>query len=53
MSKSVQTQNELTDQEKILYRELDKGINDMENGHTVPHVEAMKQIRERINSYGI
>ena len=29
-------------------RELDKGIDDMENGNTILHEEAMRQIRERL-----
>jgi predicted transcriptional regulator len=53
MSPLTQKQCELSEQEKALYKELDKGIDDMENGRTVPHDEAMKQIRERIRSYGV
>lgn len=34
-------------QEKKLYKELDKGIDDMENGRVVPHEEAMKKLMER------
>ena len=32
--------------EKKLFQELDKGIDDMEQGKTVAHEEAMKIIRE-------
>ncbi len=31
---------------KLFFRELDKGIDDMEQGNTIPHEEAMRQIRE-------
>jgi len=30
-----------------LFEELDKGIDSMENGRTVPHDEAMQRIREK------
>lgn len=53
MAALVQKQCEYTEQEKKLYQELDKGIDDMEKGRMVSHDEAMKQIRERMKSYGI
>lgn len=31
---------------ELFFRELDKGIDDMEQGNTIPHEEAMTQIRE-------
>ena len=37
-----------SEQEEKLFRELDKGIDDMEQGNTIPHEEAMRQIRERL-----
>lgn len=53
MAPLVQKQYELSEQEAKLYWELDKGIDDMEKGRTVPHDEAMSQIRERIKSHGV
>jgi len=44
---------ETTEQEEFLYKELDKGIEDMTQGRTVPHEEAMQLIRERIKAYGV
>ena len=44
---------ELSKKETELYKALDKGINDMENGCVVPHDEAMKMIRERLKDYGL
>lgn len=46
-------QYELSENEKKLFHELDKGIDDMEEGRTIPHDLAMKQIRERISSHDI
>ncbi|MDD3362399.1 MAG: hypothetical protein PHW34_12070 [Hespellia sp.] len=37
--------------EKELYSELDKGIDDMEQGRTYPHEETMKIVREKIGKY--
>lgn len=39
--------------EEELLKALDKGIDDMEQGRTMPHEEAMKLLRERVKSYGI
>ena len=33
---------------ETLFSYLDKGIDDMEQGNTIPHEEAMRQIRERL-----
>jgi len=52
MATLIQEQYEL-DQEAKLYKELDKGIDDMERGRTIPHDEAIKQIRESIRLYGV
>lgn len=41
------------DQSASVYEELDKGINDLENGNVVAHEDAMEIIRERISSYGV
>ena len=50
---AVIKRTECSEQELKLYQELDKGIEDMENGRTVSHDEAMKQICERLESYGV
>lgn len=39
---------ELTRVREDLFRELDKGIRDMERGDVIPHDEFMKQIREEL-----
>ena len=36
------------EQEEKIFRELDKGIDDMEQGDTIPHEEAMRLIRESL-----
>jgi len=53
MAPLIQKQYELSKQEVKLYKELDKGIDDMERGRTIPHDEAIKQISERIRLYGV
>lgn len=35
------------------YKELDRGIHDMENGRTISHDEAMKQIRQKVKFYEV
>lgn len=35
----------VTEEEMLLLKELDKGIDDMENGRTTPHEETMKILR--------
>ena len=42
-----------TKQELELFEELDKGIEDMEEGRVTPHEEAMKKIRESVGLYEI
>lgn len=39
------------EQEEKIFRELDKGIDDMEQGNTIPHEEAMRLIRESLEQY--
>lgn len=34
-----------------LLRALDKGIDDMENGRTVPHDKAMEIVRQRLKEH--
>lgn len=41
------------DDEILLIKELDKGIDDMENGRTTPHEESMKILRQRYSEYVI
>ena len=38
--------NVLTVLKEDFFMELDKGIDDLENGRVVPHEEAMKNIKE-------
>ena len=37
--------------ENLLLKELDKGIDAMENGRTIPHDKAMRMIREKLKQY--
>lgn len=53
MALLTQEEIKMAEQKERLYRELDKGIDDMEQGRIVPHDEAMQLIRERIKSYRI
>ena len=41
------------DDEILLLKELDKGMDDMENGRTTPHEESMKKRRQRYSEYVI
>ena len=40
-----------TDNTTELLNELDKGIDDMENGRVTPHEETMKALMQRYNDY--
>lgn len=42
------TSDELEKAREELFRELDKGIRDMERGDVIPHDEAMRQIRKEL-----
>ncbi len=53
MASYAQDKSKITIQEERLYMELDKGIEDMEQGRTIPHEEAMQLIRERIKAYEV
>lgn len=53
MASLVQETIKYNEQEKKLFCELDRGIDDMEQGNTVPHEDAMKQIRERLKGYAV
>lgn len=48
-----QTPDDLRRAREELFRELDKGIRDMERGDVIPHDECMKQIREELGLYGV
>lgn len=39
--------------EQTLFQELDKGIDDMEQGRILSHDETMQILRERISTYTI
>lgn len=43
-------QRKITESEYLLLKELDKGIDSMENGKTVPHDETMQMIREKLKN---
>ena len=43
-----QATDELRIAREELFKELDKGICDMEEGRVIPHDECMKQIREEL-----
>ena len=44
---------EVTESESQLLEELDKGIDSMENGRTVPHDKAMQMIQEKLKEYAV
>lgn len=44
---------EVMESESRLFEELDKGIDSMENGRTVPHDKAMQMIREKLKEYAV
>ncbi len=44
---------EVIESENRLFEELDKGIDSMENGRTVPHDKAMQMIREKLKEYAV
>lgn len=39
--------------ENRIFKELDKGIDDMEKGRVIDHEEAMCILKERINQYAL
>lgn len=53
MAPLAQETMKYTEQEEKLFRELDKGIDDMEKGNTMSHEDSMKQIRERLKKYAV
>ena len=44
---------EVAESERRLFKELDKGIDSMENDRTVPHDKAMQMIREKLKEYAV
>lgn len=40
-------------QEMQIFKELDKGIDDMEAGRVIEHEEAMRILKERVKQYAI
>lgn len=44
---------DIIETESQLFKELDKGIDSMENGRIVPHDKAMQMIREKLKEYAI
>lgn len=53
MAPFVQETAKYSEQEEKLFRESDKGIDDMEKVNTIPHEDAMRQICERLKGYAI
>ncbi|MBS6341111.1 MAG: hypothetical protein KH501_09240 [Eubacterium limosum] len=47
------TDRQWKENEKEIFRALDKGIDDLKNGRTMPHEELMQQIRKQIESYDL
>lgn len=53
MAPLLKEERKYTQQEEKLFHELDKGIDQMEQGEVVPHEEAMRIIRERVSAYEV
>lgn len=53
MAPLVKEYYEQDKKEKKLFQELDKGIDDMEQGKTVAHEDAMRIIREKVSQYHV
>ena len=53
MALAEKDKNKLAEQEKALFIELDKGIDDMEQGRTYSHSDAMKMILERLKIHAV
>ena len=41
---------EIAESENLLLKELDKAIDSMENGRTVPHDKAIQMVREKLKN---
>ena len=53
MKLEEKSKTEVRESESRLFEELDKGIDSMENGRTVPHDKAMRLIREKLKEYAV
>lgn len=53
MKLEEKSKTEVMESESRLFEELDKGIDSMENGRTVPHDKAMQMIREKLKEYAV
>ena len=53
MELQEKTELDKLEPESSLFHELDKGIDAMENGYTMPHDEAMQMIREKLKEYAV
>lgn len=42
-----------SEEETQIFKELDKGIDDMEEGRVIEHDEAMRILKERVKQYAI
>lgn len=42
---------DLREQREELFRELDKGLRDMERGDVIPHEEVMRNLFEKYGAY--
>ena len=51
VSEKIRTEEEV--QEMQIFKELDKGIDDMEAGRVIEHDEAMRILKERVKQYAI
>lgn len=51
MKLAGEKKRKITESENRLIKELDKGIDSVENGRTVPHDKAMHMIREKLKEY--
>lgn len=53
MAVAEQTRPVEKTQETQIFKELDKGIDDMEAGRVIDHDEAMRILKERVNQYAL
>lgn len=43
--------NSMINEDILLFKELDKGIEDMENNQVTPHTESMEILKQRYKEY--
>ncbi len=53
MKLEERNKSDMMESDVKLFGELDKGIDSMENGRTVPHDKAMQMIREKLKEYAV